>query len=271
MRALLVAAGGAVDVESRLRYLADGAHDRLEPLRRRGAAEDDRAQLVAGGMRAALEPGEVDPVAERDELRRLEGKRARVDAEHVRRRSRRRAEERARAPVREPEQDGHPERAGKRSGQHRVDRAHVGEHGVGAAQLRGERAREAEAARRLAPAAERLDAAVRGSEPGTAPSERTTSSSTCAASARSLATVAPRTGSAGSTCWVTKMSFKTRRSRRAGTARGRRGCLPDAASWRGRGSASASGRSRPRGRRHAARAGRARSSASPSLSRAAVA
>ena len=55
MRALLVAAGGAVDVESRLRYLADGADDRLEPLRRRGAAEDDRPQLVAGGMRAALE------------------------------------------------------------------------------------------------------------------------------------------------------------------------------------------------------------------------
>ena len=53
VRALLVAAGGAVDVEPRRPVrCADGAQDRLEPLRRRGAAEDERAQLVAGALAA---------------------------------------------------------------------------------------------------------------------------------------------------------------------------------------------------------------------------
>ena len=94
------------------------------------------------------------------------------------------------APVREPEEDVHAERPRERRGEHRVDRAHVGEHRCGpraAARARGRA--PSRSAGHGPPGARRgtaLTLQFSGSAPSTALSASTTSSSTRAASARSF-------------------------------------------------------------------------------------
>ena len=88
---------------------------------------------------------------------------------------------------------------------------------------RRERRLEAQAAAGARP---RCETGGRGSSPGsapsTAPSASTTTSSTRAASARIFATVAPSTGLAGSTSWVTKTSLTAPPTRSTSSRRARR-------------------------------------------------
>ena len=165
VHALLLRDGRADDAERHVRHLRDGAQDRLEPLRGGGPAEREQRQRAPLRPLDALEPGDVDAVADRDELPGAERERALVDAQHLRRDALRRPQQPALAPVREPEEDVHAERPRERRGEHRVDRAHVGEHRRGPGpprELPGERRLEAQAAARPARGAERPDAAVLG-------------------------------------------------------------------------------------------------------------
>ncbi len=160
------AVDGQPDVEPAVERAAKRAQDDVEPLRRRVAPEREQPEVVARRMVAARELREVDPVADRVHLRRVEREGAAVDARHRRRDRRGGSERRARTPVREPEDERNPERPDERRAEHRVDRAHVRDDADGPrAELARERRLEAQAAADLATVAEQPHARVRRERP----------------------------------------------------------------------------------------------------------
>ena len=94
MGALLGVPGRAVDDEPRVEPLVERqpqpAEDRLEPLRRRVAAERNQAEVPVRCRAATCELGHVDPVTGRDDLARGERERAAVDGHDVGRQAARR-------------------------------------------------------------------------------------------------------------------------------------------------------------------------------------
>ena len=152
-----------MDGELDIRHLADGPDHRFEPFRRRGAAECEQAQAVLPPALDAAEVAEVDPVADRDELARLERKGALIDGNDGRREAFREPEQPARTPVREPEQHLRAKRPGDRRSEDGVDRAHVREHRRGprpACELGDERRLEAQPSPRFRRGAKQPHAAV---------------------------------------------------------------------------------------------------------------
>ena len=110
MHALFLGQRRPNDEEAHVGDLRDRLHDRREALRRRGAAEGQEGERLALGTLDALQAGDVDAVADRDELAGTERERPLLDAQHAGREPLGGPEQPAPAPVREPEQHVDPER-----------------------------------------------------------------------------------------------------------------------------------------------------------------
>ena len=150
-------------VEARLHGQAQRSERRRVALPARHPAEREQPQtplpaiVVAG--REALD---VDRVAGRVQLRRLERERAPVDAEHDVREARGGAERASGVPVRVPEEERHASRLRERREQDEEERHHVDERGVGAARdLAARRSRETQASPDPGPRAEGRELDIR--------------------------------------------------------------------------------------------------------------
>ena len=165
MRALLGGQRRPHQLEADARNRGDPSHDDLEAFGRRGAAQRHEVHRITRLALYAREPGEVDPVPDRNDLPRGERERARLDGDHGSREPFCEMQEATLLPVREPQQHRHPPRTRKRRSEHGVDRAHVGDHGersAAAAELRGQRSFELHPTCRLGGAREEADATVLG-------------------------------------------------------------------------------------------------------------
>ena len=121
-------------IEAALDREAQPRERRLVPLPAGHPAEREQAQRpVLARASARHEAIDVDRVAGRVQLRRLERERAAVDAEDDVGEARGDAQRAARVPVRVPEQERHAARLRERRQQHQEERHHVDEHGVRAA------------------------------------------------------------------------------------------------------------------------------------------
>ena len=140
------------------------AEDRLQALRGRVAAEDERAQRPVVRRRlGARELGQVDGVAEAAHLGRGERERAPVDRRHGGAEPLRRPQDPVRLPVRVPEHERQPRRPHERRREQHVERDHVRDHAERARpQLAREGRDEARPPLRLGGGAELADADVRG-------------------------------------------------------------------------------------------------------------
>ena len=101
------------------------AQDRLEPFRRRVAAEHEHPQLLADRGLGARELAEVDAVADAPDLRRAERKRPLVDGDDARAQALGDADDHVALPMRVPEDERDSAQPNERSGEHGVERDHV--------------------------------------------------------------------------------------------------------------------------------------------------
>ncbi len=153
---------GQPDVEPAVERATDRAEHGVEPLRRGVAPEREQTELFPWRTVVARELGEVDPVADRVHLGRVEREGAAVDARDRRGDRRGGTECRAGAPVREPEDERNAERPHERRAEHGVDRAHVRDDADRPrAELTHERSLEAQAAPDLVSVAEQPHPRVR--------------------------------------------------------------------------------------------------------------
>ena len=194
MRVVLAVARRAVRLEPDAARERGAAQHRLEPLRRRVAPEDERAQRPAAVRRvAAGELGDVDPVPDAAHLLRRERERPLVDGDDRRGDLLGRADDRVSLPVRVPEHERDAERAHERRGEHRVERNHVRDDADRPRpQLARERRRVPRPALRLRPCAELVHARVRRHRVGHAPSRRARRARPPARRARAPSAPSPR-------------------------------------------------------------------------------
>ena len=209
---------GAVQPRRRAPASAAPREDRLEALRGRVAAEHEDAQLLVRRRVGARELVDVDAVADAVNLPRAQRETSARRRDDRRAELLRRTDDGVRLPVRVPEDERDPARPYERRGEDGVERDHVRDDTERPrAQLACKCALESRAALELRRAPNSCTRTFAGTTPGTAVSQSTTSSSTRSASARTIGTVAARTGSSGSSFCVAKTSRRIRRSR------GRRG------------------------------------------------
>ena len=147
MPALELVRDRTVQRQADARVERDCAYHGLQSLRGRVAAERQCTHVFGTCMLAAGKLVHVDAVAERDELRRCERKRASVDADHARDDPLCHAKRSSRIPVRVPEEQRDAQRAHEGRGEQRVQRNHVRDHRERTrTQRRGEHRLEARAA-----------------------------------------------------------------------------------------------------------------------------